>query len=224
VLSGLFVTGTDTGVGKTVVSAALMHCLRRSGPVRYWKPVQTGIEQDDDTATVRRLAACGVEEVFDEGVRLPRPLSPHASARLAGVTIAIDEIVSRVAGQISNAAPDGAAPLTPAWIVEGAGGVLVPLNDHELMIDLMVRLALPVVVAARSGLGTINHTLLTLEALAARRLAVAGVVMIGPPDPSNRAAIETYGHVPVIGELPPLDPLTAGTLRARAETFRLDRA
>jgi len=214
VLSCLFVTGTDTGVGKTVVSAALMHHLRRSGPVRYWKPVQTGIEQDDDTATVRRLAACGAVEVFDAGVRLPRPLSPHASARLAGVTIAIDDIVQRVAGQTSP----------PTWIVEGAGGVLVPLNERELMIDLMVRLALPVVVAARSGLGTINHTLMTLEALAARRLTVAGVVMSGPLDPSNRAAIETYGHVPVIGELPPLDPLTAGSLNTCAEAFRLDRA
>jgi len=213
VLSGLFVTGTDTGVGKTVVAAALMHRLRRSGPVRYWKPVQTGIEQDDDTATVRRLAACDAAEVFDEGIRLPRPLSPHASARLAGVTIAIEEIVRRVAGRASP----------PAWIVEGAGGVLVPLNDRELMIDLMARLALPVVVAARSGLGTINHTLLTLEALNARRLAVAGVIMNGPLNASNRAAIETYGHVPVIGELPPLDPLTAGTLGACAETFRLDR-
>jgi dethiobiotin synthetase len=108
--------------------------------------------------------------------------------------------------------------------VEGAGGVLVPLNDREMMIDLMARLALPVIVVARSGLGTINHTLLTLEALAARRLTVAGVVMNGPLDPSNRAAIETYGRVAVIGELPPLEPLTANALNACAETFRLDRA
>jgi dethiobiotin synthase len=214
VLSGLFVTGTDTGVGKTVVSAALMHRLRLAGPVRYWKPVQTGIEQDDDTETVRGLGACRDEEIFEDGVRLPRPLSPHASARLAGVTIAIDDILRRVAGQSSP----------PRWVVEGAGGVLVPLNDREMMIDLMARLALPVVVVARSGLGTINHTLLTLEALAARRLTVAGVVMNGPPDPSNRAAIATYGRVAVIGELPPLDPLTANALSACAETFRLDRA
>ncbi|HEY7170144.1 MAG TPA: dethiobiotin synthase [Vicinamibacterales bacterium] len=213
-LSGLFVTGTDTGVGKTIVSAALVHQFRRRGPVRYWKPVQTGIEEDDDTATVRRLAACRAEEIFEDGVRLPRPLSPHASARLAGVTITIDDILRRIAGQGSP----------PSWIVEGAGGVLVPLNDRQLMIDLMVRLALPVVVAARSGLGTINHTLLTLEALAARGLTVAGVVMNGPLDPSNRAAIETYGHVAVIGELPPLDPLAADTLSACAESFRLDRA
>jgi dethiobiotin synthase len=214
VLGGLFVTGTDTGVGKTIVAAALMHRLRRNGPVRYWKPVQTGIEQDDDTATVRRLGACRDDEALEDGVRLPRPLSPHASARLAGVTISIDEILRRVGGQSSP----------PSWIVEGAGGVLVPLNDRELMIDLMGRLALPVVVVARSGLGTINHTLLTLEALAARHLVCAGVVMNGPLNASNRAAIETYGHVPVIGELPPLDPLAANTLSACAEAFRLDRA
>jgi dethiobiotin synthase len=214
VLSGLFVTGTDTGVGKTVASAALMHRFRRFGAVRYWKPVQTGIEQDDDTATVQRLGACRAGEIFADGVRLPRPLSPHASARLAGVAIALDDIVRRVAGQ----------PSPPTWIVEGAGGVLVPLNDRELMIDLMVRLALPVVVVARSGLGTINHTLLTLEALSARGLTAAGVIMNGPLDPSNRAAIESYGHVAVVGELPPLDPLAADTLSACAESFRLDRA
>jgi malonyl-CoA O-methyltransferase len=213
VLSGLFVTGTDTGVGKTVASAALMHRLRRTGPVRYWKPVQTGIEEDDDTAVVRRLGACQAGELFEDGVRLARPLSPHASAQLAGVTITTDDLVRRVAGETSP----------PAWIVEGAGGVLVPLNDRELMIDLMARLGLPVVVVARSGLGTINHTLLTLAALAARRLTVAGVVMNGPPNPVNRAAIENYGHVIVIGELPPLDPLAADTLSACAESFRLDR-
>jgi dethiobiotin synthase len=214
VLRGLFVTGTGTGVGKTVVSAALMHALRRSGAVRYWKPVQTGIEQDDDTAVVRRLGGCSADEILDEGVRLERPLSPHAAARLAGVTIDVERIVQPVAGRASP----------PSWIVEGAGGVLVPLNDSELMIDLIARLALPAVVAAASGLGTINHTLLTLEALRARRLPIAGVVMCGAPDRSNRAAIETYGRVPVIGELPVLEPLTAESLKACADTFRLDCA
>ena len=102
------------------------------------------------------------------------------------------------------------------WIVEGAGGVLVPLNDSELMIALMVRLAMPVLVVARSGLGTINHTLLTLEALRARRLVVAGVLMIGEPNEHNRAAIESRGNVAVVGQLPPLDPLTAATLDSAA--------
>jgi len=211
---GVFVTGTDTGIGKTVVSAALMHRFRSVSGLRYWKPVQTGIEQDDDTAVVRTLAACTGDEICGDGIRLERPLSPHASAQLAGIRISVDDIVRRVG--------DG-APAT-SWIVEGAGGVLVPLNESELMIDLIERLALPAVVVARSGLGTINHTLLTLEALRARRLPIAGVVMSGAPNASNKTAIETYGRVSVIGELPVVDPLTAENLKACASTFRFDRA
>jgi dethiobiotin synthetase len=90
--------------------------------------------------------------------------------------------------------------------VEGAGGALVPINDTELMIDLMRALALPVLVVARSSLGTINHTLLTLEALRARSLCVPGVVMVGAPNPDNRAAVEQYGGLPVLGEMPVWGP------------------
>ena len=197
--------------------AALMYALRgrpgaRHGaaltpwPLRYWKPVQTGIEQDDDTQVVRTLGACTDEEVLDVGIRLARPLSPHLSAQLAGTTLSIDRIVTPLVGDV-----DGAY-----WIVEGAGGVLVPLNDSEFMIDLMVRLAMPVLVVARSGLGTINHTLLTLEALQARRLTVAGVLMVGEPNEHNRAAIESRGRVAVIGQLPRVDPLTPDRLREAA--------
>ena len=191
---GLFVTGTDTGVGKTVTSAALLCRYRQALPLRYWKPIQTGIEQDDDTAEVRRLASCRDEEVVAGGVRLPRPVSPHLAARWSAVTITISEIVQSYSG---------AEPC----IVEGAGGALVPINETDLMIDLMRALALPVLVAARSSLGTINHTLLTLEALRARNLCVAGVVMVGAPNPDNRAAIEQYGGAPVLGEMPVWEPL-----------------
>jgi dethiobiotin synthetase len=114
-------------------------------------------------------------------------------------------------------------PPSSRWIVEGAGGALVPLNETELMTDLMVRLALPVLVVARSRLGTINHTLLTLEALAARSLAVAGVVMVGGQNVENRRAIETYGGAGVIGELPRLNPLTPRAL-ARWAASDLDAA
>ena len=190
---GVFVTGTDTGIGKTVVSAAIMLRLRNECAVRYWKPIQTGIEQDDDTAEVARLAACRPYELLTSGVRLPRPLSPHVSARLSGATIDIQPLVDSV-----NAA---ASPDT-RFVVEGAGGVLVPINDTELMIDLMVRLALPVVVVSRSTLGTINHTLLTLEALRRRSLTIAGIVLVGPRNADNRDAIERYGTAQVLGELP----------------------
>ena len=206
-MKGLFVTGTDTGVGKTVAAAALMHRYRGNGPLRYWKPIQTGIEIDDDTATVRRLGACSAEEIFDQGVRLPKPVSPHLAAQWAGQRIDLVELRGLVGDHDDT-----------TWIVEGAGGLLVPVNETQTMADWIVYLALPVLVVARSGLGTINHTLLTLEALQARSLRVAGVMMMGEPNADNRAAIEKYGHVRVVAEMPFLTPLNPGLLAAWSVT------
>ena len=202
-LRGLFVTGTDTGVGKTVVASALMHRYRAGLAVRYWKPIQTGIEQDDDTAEAARLGECQSQEILDAGVRLPRPLSPHLAAKLSNTSISVEPVLQMMNQDRRKA----------FWIVEGAGGVLVPLNDSETMIDLMTGLGWPIVVAARSSLGTINHTLLTLEALRRRSLWVLGVVMVGEKNPENRAAIEHYGRVAVLGEMPKFDPLTPDRVR-----------
>jgi dethiobiotin synthase len=211
-LRGLFVTGTDTRIGKTMVSAALMQRFRGQAPVRYWKPIQTGIEHDNDTKEVSRLGSCSTSEILSMGLRLARPLSPHLSARLAGQPIEIAPLLEIIAAQ----------PPSNRWIVEGAGGVLVPLNDHAMMIDLIAALGLPTVVVARARLGTINHTLLTIEALRARALTVAGVVMVGKPNADNREAIERYGGVRVAGELPKLEPLTPASLR-RWAVAELDR-
>ena len=199
---GIFVTGTDTGVGKTVVSAAVMIRYRPLGSLRYWKPIQTGVEKDNDTFEVRHLAELREMETLDAGVRLPRPVSPHLAARWAGETIRIQALTELL---------DLRDP-TERWIVEGAGGVLVPVNDTELMIDLICALELPVLVVARSSLGTINHTLTTLEALRSRGLSVAGIVMVGDRNHENRCAIERYGGVRVLGEMPRFDQLTAETL------------
>lgn len=199
---GLFVTGTDTGVGKTVVSATLFHRYREGRTLRYWKPIQTGIESDDDTAEVTRLAGCHDREIFGQGVRLPRPVSPHLAARLAGHTIDVDQLLDAF----------GRGNRDARWIVEGAGGVLVPINDHQTMADLMTHLGLPVVVVARTALGTINHTLLTLEALRLRELEIAGVVMVGPQDADACEAIELHGRVAVLGQVPMFVPLTAAAL------------
>ena len=205
-LRGLFVTGTDTDAGKTVTSAALLCRYRHAMRLRYWKPVQTGIEQDDDTTDVRHLARCRDHEIVAEGIRLPRPVSPHLAARWAGQTIRIEDLTRLARPHTGD----------ERWIVEGAGGALVPLNDTHRMIDLMRALALPVLVVSRSSLGTINHTLLTLEALRARFLSVAGVIMVGNKNPDNRAAIEQYGQVPVLGEMPFWKPLDATRLAAWA--------
>ncbi|MEZ5344148.1 MAG: dethiobiotin synthase [Pyrinomonadaceae bacterium] len=201
-MRGIFVTGTDTGIGKTVVSAALMIAFRSSEDVCYWKPVQTGIEEDNDTETVRQLASCTDDEVFDHGFRLERPLSPHLSARLADVKITIDKIVSFT----EEADPE------KFMIVEGAGGILVPLNKYQLMIDLIETLNLPVLIVARSGLGTINHTVLTVNALRDRGIELFGVVTSGEPNEENKKAIEHYGNVRVLAEMPEFEKLDENTL------------
>ena len=196
-MRGVFVTGTDTGVGKTVLSAAMM---LRYPEACYWKPIQTG--SDDDTGEVRRLTG---GRVFDKGIRHPDPVSPH----LSHARIDLDAL-------LESRDSDGAV------IVEGAGGVLVPVNEAQVMADFMVKLGLPIIVATRTTLGTINHTLLTLEALRARSLKIAGVVMVGDRNSDNRAAIEHYGRVSVIAEMPRFDPLTPECLRKWAETLPQD--
>ena len=200
-MKGLFVTGTDTGVGKTVVAAWLMRALDGE----YWKPVQAGLAGESDSDVVRRLTGYGAERFHESVYRLTAPLSPHTAAAIDGVTIELDRF----------RLPAGERAL----VVEGVGGLLVPLNAGAFVADLIARLGLPVVVVARAGLGTINHTLLSLEALRARGLAVAGVVMNGVPDAANRRAVETYGDTRVIAELPPLEPLDADSLAAAAKRF-----
>lgn len=203
-MNGIFVTGTDTNVGKTIVSAALLLALREKKTVCYWKPIQTGIEADDDTRTVRQLANCSNAEIFDKGFRLEKPLSPHLSARLANIEITVEKVLNFLPRDEEK----------PFWIVEGAGGALVPLNERELMIDLIAALRLPALVVARSGLGTINHTLLTVEILRRRELEISGVVMNGEPNAENRNAIEHFGSVKVLAEIPKLQPLTRESLTA----------
>jgi len=151
---------------------------------------------------VRCLGACSDGELFCDGIRLPGTVSPHLAAELSEIRIDMAELANRIANE----------PISTRWIVEGAGGVMVPLNECELMIDLMVHLQLPVLVVSRAELGTINHTLLTLEALRGRALQVAGVVIVGVRNSSNRDAIEHFGNVQVLGEMPEIPNLTAGAL------------
>ena len=196
-----FVTGTDTGVGKTVLSALLCAALDAA----YWKPIQTGSDEGTDRETVARLAQLPPEKLLPEAYCFRPPVSPHLAAEQAGVEISLEKI------QLPAAA--NGAPL----IVEGAGGVLVPINGEEFMVDLMKRLGLPVILATRGALGTINHTLLSLAALRSARVAVTGVVMMGEEFGDNRRALERYGDTRVVGAIPPLPRLDRATL---LETFR----
>lgn len=182
----IFITGTDTGIGKTFVSAVIT--CGRSG--YYWKPVQSGIDDMTDTQWVKSVTGLSSDHFIKEVYRLKAPLSPHHSAELEGVEIDPERII----------VPHDRIPL----VVEGAGGVMVPLRNDFLMLDLMEKMALPVLIVARSGLGTINHTLLTIDALRKRNIEIAGVVMNGAINSGNRKTIEELGHVKVIAQIEPL--------------------
>lgn len=189
----IVVTGTDTDVGKTVFAAALAAALGAT----YWKPVQAGLVDGTDEGTVQRL---GVARVLPEAYRLVTPCSPHRAARLDGVTIDADRL----------ALPQVAGPL----VVEGAGGALVPLTDDLLYADLFARWGAPVVLVARTQLGTINHSLLSLEALRARGVPVLGVAFNGPPEPDSEATIARIGRVKRLGRLDRVEHLDAASLAA----------
>lgn len=211
VLGSCFVTGTGTDVGKTLVSAALVDRLQAD----YWKPVQSGTDDlpDGDTGTVAALAALTADRIIPPCYAFKAPLSPDQAAALEGHSI--DMAVFKLPEQ--NLPSGGSRPI----VVEGAGGVLVPLTPRHTMVHLMARLLLPTVVVAHSGLGTINHTLLTLEALRSRNLPIAGVILNGPDLPENAAAIARFGATPILGQLPPLDSLDNASLRAAAADWDL---
>lgn len=189
------VAGTDTNVGKTILSSVLMAA---HDDLQYWKPIQSGLEEKTDTETVRDLSECSAVRIFPEAYKLHRPLSPHLSARLDGVSIDIEQLQK---------------PNAEHLIIETAGGVLTPINESTLQIDLIKMWSLPVLIVARSLLGTINHTLLTIEALRQRNIEIAGVIMIGESNPENEKAIGYYGKIKMLGRIPPLEDLNRETLR-----------
>ena len=197
--NGVFVTGTDTGVGKTFVSA----CLVRRWSGEYWKPVQTGLaEAGGDRPPVAALAGAAAHCIHRPQYEFAAPLSPEAAAAREGCRITIADFEL----------PGGEVPL----IVEGAGGVLVPGGGGAGMAELMQRLGLPVLVVARGTLGTLNHSLLSLEALRARNLPVWGVVIVGEAMDGNAETIARLGQVTVLATLPHLAELTPASVAQAA--------
>lgn len=178
----IFITGTDTDVGKTTISSWL--CLHTG--YSYFKPIQTGSILGTDSHQISNLTNANV---YKENFVYKRPLSPHLAASLENDSINIDRI---------------SLPKTHNLIIEGAGGVLVPINKTILMVDLIKKLATPTILVARSTLGTINHTLLSLEALRARNIPILGVILNGPHNQDNLEAIEFYGRVQVLASVPKL--------------------
>jgi dethiobiotin synthetase len=190
------VTGTDTGIGKTVFSAGLVRLLDGY----YWKPVQAGLEGDTDSTVVRSLADLPAGRILPERWRLRTPASPHYAAERDGIEI----------DPAALSPPSVSGPL----VIEGAGGLMVPLTRHDLFIDVFKRWRVPLVLCARTALGTLNHTLLSLEALQRRSIPVLGVALIGDAHADNERTLGELGSVPILGRLPRLDPLTPSTLTA----------
>jgi dethiobiotin synthetase len=197
----IVVTGTDTGIGKTVVSAGLANLLGAN----YWKPIQAGLEGETDTELVARLGGLSVDRIVPELYRLRTPASPHHAAEIDGVRIDADGL---------DVPDTGERPL----VIEGAGGLMVPLIGSTLYIDVFERWRLPIVLCARTALGTINHSLLSIEALRKRQINVLGIAFIGERNSETESAICEIGRVRWLGRLPWLSSLTPGTLQAAFKT------
>lgn len=180
---GYFITGIGTDVGKTVVSAIFTQALEAD----YWKPIQSGLIPSTDRATVEGLVQNPKTKFWPEVYRLNTPASPHYAAELDGVEVDLNRFVL--------------PPTDNCLIVEGAGGLMVPLNERHLVVDLIERLGLPVVLVSRNYLGSINHTLLSVALLQARGLAIAGVVFNGPSTPSTEEFILNYTGLPCLGRV-----------------------
>jgi dethiobiotin synthetase len=178
-----FVTGNDTEVGKTIISAILVQALGAD----YWKPVQAGGEESD-TEIVRSLVTNSRSNFHVEKFVLSQPMSPHAAAAIDGVELTMDRF----------GLPDTLNDL----VIEGAGGVLVPLNNQDMVIDLIAAFDARAVVVSKNYLGSINHTLLTLEALKRRSIPIAGVIFNGEQNVESEQIIERISAVPVLGRIP----------------------
>jgi dethiobiotin synthase len=201
-----FVVGTGTGVGKTVASALLLRAARQLGAAAYWKPVQTGAESD--TAVVAALAAAEAHELLAPLHHFERPASPHEAAAAAGA--AIEPATLQAALTAAREERRGAR-----LIVEFAGGLLVPYRAGErpfLQADWLERVRPRLALVAASGLGTLNHTLLTLEALRARRLEPDLLLLVGDSHPANAATLRQLSGVAAQFELPRLEPLDGAAL------------
>ncbi|MEY4668485.1 MAG: hypothetical protein RL518_1184 [Pseudomonadota bacterium] len=196
---GVIVAGIGTEVGKTVISAILCEVLG----ARYWKPIASGSDDGPaESVVVSRLLKDGSQRIFSERYFLRKSLSPHIAAALEGVEVSLDEFSLPVC--------------EPPLVVELAGGVMVPLNDHATNLDLIERLGLPVVLVSRHYLGSINHTLLTLFALRARSIPVKGVVFNGEELPDTERIITTMGDVSMIGKVPSFGEVSQRSISAFA--------
>ena len=193
-MNGFVISGTDTDIGKTVFAAALTGALGAS----YWKPVQAGLDGETDSQAAQRLGGVDSGKILPEKFRLQTPASPHFAAAKDGITITAEDLP----------VPSVDGPL----IIEGAGGALVPINDGLLFADLFALWKWPVIIAASTRLGTINHSLMTIEALRSRDIPIHGIAFIGDEITDSQDTICRIGGVRQLGRLPIITDLSAQTL------------
>jgi dethiobiotin synthetase len=200
---GYIVSGTDTGIGKTTVAAMLLLAL----DAVYWKPIQSGTQDGTDSGRVRALTQLPADRLLPERYVLSWPLSPHRAAELDGIAIAIESLTVPAAEQ--------------TLVIEGAGGLMVPITRRLLQIDLFAKWDMPLILCARTALGTINHTLLSIEALHSRRMRLHGLIFVGDDNPDNMRTIAEISRARILGRLPWLESLDRAALsQAFARGFR----
>lgn len=189
----IFITGTDTDVGKTFISSLLV----KAWDSAYWKPIQTGLEScEADTKIVKNLTGFSEDRFLSPKVELSKPLSPWRAAVQENTYISVSEFE----------VPQTTAKGVQSLVIEGAGGLFVPINETLITTDLIEALDSPVILVARSGLGTINHTLLSIEHLKQRKIKILGIILNGKPNPDNAAAIKNFANdVPILAQIPEVD-------------------
>ncbi|HTA83188.1 MAG TPA: dethiobiotin synthase [Bacteroidia bacterium] len=198
----IFITGIGTGIGKTVVSAVVTEALNAD----YWKPLQCGLDEETDTEKVKRLISNTKSVIHPEAYRLKMPASPHAAAAAENISLRISDII---------------APETSNYLViEGAGGLMVPLNESELIVDLIRSLNANVIVVIKQYLGSINHSILTLQALLQKNIPVLGVVLNGAPNKESEQAIFSFCKYPVLGRIEEERVFTPEVIKRYADEFQ----
>ena len=197
------VTGTDTGIGKTTVAAMLVLAL----DAVYWKPIQSGTEEGTDRQRVQALTQLPDDRLLPERYVLSQPLSPHRAAELDGIEIKAEALALPA--------------LDRTLVIEGAGGLMVPVTRNKLQIDVFADWSLPIILCARTALGTINHTLLSIEALRSRHMRLHGLIFVGDDNPDNMRTIADFSGARILGHVPRLDRIgRAALLDVFARGFR----
>ena len=199
-----FITGIGTGIGKTIVSAIITEKLQAD----YWKPIQSGDLDNSDSLKIESLISNTKTIIHSEGFKLTQPLSPHLSAKIDNIELQINYLhTPRTNNHL---------------IIEGAGGLMVPLNDQELMIDYIQSLGVKVILVSQNYLGSINHSLLSIEALKSRGIEIAGIIFNGTSNTETERYIMQYSNVPLLGWIPELDKLDKESVKKAGQYLNLN--